>query len=162
MTPSIYEVLDGVSKVKDEHQRALALRQRATKPVQDLLKVALDERIKWLLPEGDPPYRPDSGVNSHNVLMSETRKFYLFLDGYSPNINKAKREQLFIELLEAIHPDDARLLLAAKNKQLLWENITPEVVNEAFPGLVVGNTSTKKVEKVKKSSKRTNKEVSKI
>ena len=45
-----------------------------------------------------------------------------------------KRETLFIGLLESIDPEDAKVLLAAKDKKL--KGITAAIVNEAFPGLI--------------------------
>jgi hypothetical protein len=65
----------------------------------------------------------------------EARRLYLFLEGGNPDIKKVKREQMFIGLLESIHPQDAELLCMIKDKKLP-ENITKEIINSAFPGLI--------------------------
>ena len=46
-----------------------------------------------------------------------------------------KREEIFIGLIEAIHPEDAKLVIAMINKEKL-NGITKNVVEEAFPGLL--------------------------
>ena len=49
---------------------------------------------------------------------------------------------LFIEMLESVAPADAKLLCAIKEKKLPWKGITPEIVNEAFPGLLPNEQTT--------------------
>ena len=43
---------------------------------------------------------------------------------------------LFINMLEALDPDDAKLLLSIKSKVMPYEGITRELVKEVFPNLV--------------------------
>ena len=52
-----------------------------------------------------------------------------------------KRENLFIGILEAVHPDDAKLLLAMKEKKLPYSGLTPKIINEAFPELIYEQVS---------------------
>ena len=52
------------------------------------------------------------------------------------NIPKYKLEMQFIELLESIHPDEAKVLLGAKNKTLNKSfPITKDIAKKAFPDL---------------------------
>ena len=60
----------------------------------------------------------------------------MFLEGGNPNLKQAKREQIFIQMLETVSADDASLLLAMKNKKSPYKNITKSIINEAFPGLI--------------------------
>mgnify|MGYP000237506748 CR=1 FL=1 len=46
------------------------------------------------------------------------------------------KEALFIELLEAVDPDDAKLLLAIKDKTLPYSGLDTDIINRAFPGLI--------------------------
>ena len=51
-------------------------------------------------------------------------------------IPKYKLEMQFIQLLESIHPDEAKVLLGTKNKTLAKQfAITKDVVKKAFPEL---------------------------
>ncbi len=61
---------------------------------------------------------------------------YLFLEGGNDNLTPLRREQLFISLLESIDKEDAKLMLAAKDKKIPYKGITTKLVNTAFPGLI--------------------------
>jgi len=87
---------------------------------------------KWLLPEGTPPYREDAapvGMVKANLWM-EIKKFDRFLRG---DLNKLRREQLFIQLLEEVHPDEAKLVIAVKDQNIpsIFPNITLDKVVDA-------------------------------
>jgi hypothetical protein len=133
MIKSISEILKEVSEAKKEKKVEL-LRQNDSQPMRAILAHALDPSIKWMLPEGAPPYKPNEALDQHNRLYQEARKLYIFCD---PNLSlpKVKREALFIELLESIDPEDAKLILAAKEKKIPYKGITSKLVQEAFPDL---------------------------
>ena len=136
MKLSISEILKKASKGVTDQDRANVLRAHDTVSLRQVLWTALDPRVKWLLPEGDPPYRPCDLVDQHHRLFTEARKLYLFLENGNPNLKQLRREALFIELLESLDPEDAKLILAAKDKMIPYPGITIEVVNLAFPGLI--------------------------
>lgn len=133
MIKSISEILKEVSEAKKEKKVEL-LRNYDSQPLRAVLAHAFDPNIKWLLPEGAPPYKPNEALDQHNRLHQEARKFYIFCD---PNLalSKMKREALFIEFLESIDPEDAKLIVAAKDKKIPYKGITAKLVLEAFPGL---------------------------
>ena len=95
---------------------------------------AMDPGVTWLLPETDPPYRPmPKAMDQEASLASKIRMFeYLIAGPVGDNVKQTKREEIFIQLLESIDPDDAVLLLRLKNKKL---NLKPEAVKIAFPGV---------------------------
>jgi len=68
-------------------------------------------------------------------MYTEARRLYLFIEGGNPNLTQLKRESMFIDLLQSISPDDAKLLVAAKDKKLPYEGLTSATVLKAFPGL---------------------------
>ena len=63
------------------------------------------------------------------MLYSEMRRMYVFLEGKS-NVSKVRREQLFIEILEQLDPDDAKLLLEVKARKI--KGVSKNVVKQAF------------------------------
>lgn len=95
-----------------------------------------DPSIKWLLPEGVPPYKPNDLVDQQHRFYTEARKLYLFIEGGNPNLKQLRRETLFIELLECLDPADAKLLISVKDKTLTYPGVTKDIVNLAFPGLI--------------------------
>lgn len=136
MQLGVSEILDRVSKLTKNDEIVNALRQNSCPALLTMLQGAFDSRIKWLLPPGNPPYKPNEAPDTHNVLHAQIRKMYLFIEGGNPGLKQIRREQLFIELLEQVHPRDALVLLACKEKQAPCPNITKQIVFQAFPGLV--------------------------
>lgn len=99
-----------------------------------VLGYGMDPGVKWLLPAGDPPYRPlFDAADQEGRFYVECKKLIYFVD--SPEgreVKPLKREQLFIQVLESIDPRDATLLLRMKNRQL---KIMPEAIAKAFPNM---------------------------
>jgi len=136
MKLSISEILEKASKIENEQERVFFLRQNDSATLRSVFQGAYDPRIVWALPEGDPPYKPNNLVDQQHRLYTETRKFYLFIEGGNPNLKPLRREQLFVEFLETIDPQDAKLVLSMKNKKLPYLNITSQFVRQVFPGLL--------------------------
>lgn len=136
MKLSVYEILKKASSITDENQRMRWLRENNSVALESVLRGAFDSRIKWLLPEGIPPYKPSELVDQQHIFYSESRKLYLFIEGGNLGLKQLRREALFIAMLEAIDPEDAKLLLAIKEKTLPFPGITPEFIRKAFPGIL--------------------------
>lgn len=132
----VAEVLKAASKIPDQAQRAEYLRNNDSNALRAVLTGAFSPHVTWLLPEGDPPYKPCDLVDQQHRLFTEVRKLYLFIEGGNPNLKQLRREALFIELLESLDPEDAKLLLAVKDKRVPYPGINIELVNLAFPGLI--------------------------
>jgi hypothetical protein len=101
-----------------------------------LLKVvfahAFLPNYKMKLPEGDPPFKPAAepmGMTPTN-LFSEARRFYVFC---REDLTPMKREGLFISMLEGVHPDEAKVLIAMKEQKLtkMYPKITWKLVSDA-------------------------------
>jgi len=135
MKKSIYNVLKECAEPKEINKRVELLQKNSTPIVLNILKFAFDPNIKFLLPEGDPPYKPCEYVDQEGRLYQEARKLYLFVEGGNPNLTKFKRESLFIQFIEGIDKNDAILMLAVKDKKLPFKSLTKEVVKKAFPDL---------------------------
>lgn len=87
---------------------------------------------KMLLPDGDPPFRPAAepmGMTPVN-LFSEIKKMYVFCRKDLTNI---KRESLFVSMLESVHPEEAKVLLAVKDQKLtsLYPKLTHKLFSDA-------------------------------
>jgi hypothetical protein len=132
----LFQVLQQASEQTGTAGKVEFLRQHDSGPLRLILSYALDPNIEWDLPDTDPPYKPCPHPGQETRLISEARRLYLFIKGGNPNLKRIRREALFIELLESIHPDDAKLLNAIKNKKITYKGITAKLVNEAFPDLI--------------------------
>jgi hypothetical protein len=136
MRVGLAEFLDKVSKLKRKEDKIAALRYNDSFQIRTILQAAFDPRVKWLLPEGTPPYTPNTLVDQENVLINDCRKLIYFVEGGSPNLKAIRRETMFVEMLESVAPADAVLLCALKEKKLPYKGITVDLVREAFPDLL--------------------------
>lgn len=135
MRLGVSEVLERTSQMTRREDRVRMLKENETPALRAMLQGAFDPRIVWLLPDTDPPYKENDLPDQQNVLLREYRKMYLFVEGGNPNLKQTRREYLFIELLETLDPQDAKLLISVKNKHIPYPGVTRDVVLEAFPGL---------------------------
>lgn len=132
----ISEILDKVSKLKSKKEKVKFLQDNNTDSLRMVLKSAFDPKIKWLLPEGDVPYKRNDAPEGteHSVLAYEARKLYHFMEGGNADITQGKRETMFIQMLEGLHESEADVLCAAKDKVLhqKYKGLSEPVVKEAF------------------------------
>jgi|TARA_B110000444_G_C18509629_1_gene441640 hypothetical protein len=132
----ISEILDKVSKLKSKKDKVKFLQDNNTDSLRMVLKSAFDPKIKWLLPEGDVPYKRNDAPEGteHSVLAYEARKLYHFMEGGNADITQGKRETMFIQMLEGLHESEADVLCAAKDKVLhqKYKGLSEPVVKEAF------------------------------
>ena len=114
------------------------LQMNSSPGLKAVLGYTFDPNVKWLLPEGTPPFKPNTVSDNEGQLEYESRKFYLFVDGPSDTqqkLRQTKREELFINMLENLNPYDAKILIAMKDRKLPYKGITKKLVQEAFPNL---------------------------
>lgn len=128
-------ILDFTSKLPNDEEKVKCLKANENSALLTVLKFCYDPNIKWALPEGEPPYKPCEYPNVDNMLYSEARRLYLFVEGGNPNLKPLKRESMFIDLLQSITPDDAKLLVSIKDKKLPYPGLNSKIVLKAFPNL---------------------------
>lgn len=131
---SVSEILKKCSEFKKKEERVEALRINCNEPCKIVLQYMFHPDVKFALPDGKPPFQY-SQFDEHNMLHTEARRLYLFLEGVNPDMKPAKREQLFLDILQSVTPDDADLLIAMKDKKSPYKGLTKDVVYAAFPEL---------------------------
>ena len=134
--PTVHEIFTKINNAKDKPQKIAVLRQFDNQAMRQLLKAAFDPKIKFDLPEGNPPYIKNEAPagTEHTSLASEAKKLYHFVVGGNNQINKLKKETMFIQMLEGLHEKDAEVLMAVKNKELnnAYKGLTAQMVKETF------------------------------
>ena len=135
-TPLFSETLEKVGKLKTKKEKIEHLQKYNTEALRMVIKSSFDPKIEWALPEGEVPYTPTEVPEGteHNVLAAEARKLYHFIKGGNSQITQNKREAMFVQMLEGLHEDEAKLLVAAKDKKLhqVYKGLSANVVKEAF------------------------------
>ena len=138
MIRSVSEILSNISEEKDVKKRKdLLAQQSKNQGVIAMLQLAFDPNVKFQLPEGDPPYKPCEYLDQQGMLYNSVRKIAMFLDPNS-KMPQLKKEVLFVGVLESLDPQDAKLLLAVKDKKMPYKGITKKLVAETFPNLIKG------------------------
>ena len=136
------EILQKVSSAKTKKEKIDLLQEYNSQGLRSLLIINYDESLKFLLPEGEVPFTPNDAPagTEHTRLTQEYRGLYRFFKGGDSSIKGMRREQLFVQLLEGLHADEANMLVSACNKDLQAKyRITKAVVAEAFPQIEWGN-----------------------
>lgn len=137
MTPTIAEVFKKINEARFNGDRVFILRKHDSSALRGILKMNYDRSLVLSLPPGVPPYKKKKvpvGFGD-TTLLTSAKTWYVFSNELSPTLTQSKREFLFISLLEALDPEEAEILLQAKDRKLNL-NLTAKVINEAFPNLI--------------------------
>jgi len=78
----------------------------------------------------------------HTTIRREFKNFYHFLKGGNDSLNNIRRETMFINILEGLHPLESEIIILVKDKLLDTKyKITKEIVSEAYPDIQWGGRS---------------------
>ncbi len=139
----MHEVLQKVSNAKTKKEKIALLHKFNTQALRSLFIINFDESVVSMLPPGDVPYTPNTAPEGteHTMLEKEARLLHHFFKGGS-SLKQAKREQMFIQMLEGLNEGEAEVLVLVKDKKLgkRWK-ITKACVSEAFPSIQWGGRS---------------------
>ena len=147
---TITEILDEVASCKTKNERIEKIRSNECNCIalRDILKLNFDSSVELDLPEGAPPYKKvDLEKNELSLISNlhvETGKLRYVLKN-NATTNKVKKELIFQKILESIPPDDAELLIAAKDRSIKKKWITHKFVKEAFPNLIKSDEEIVKI-----------------
>mgnify|MGYP001255958046 CR=1 FL=1 len=137
MAVSFPTIFSDIDKARSQKERKELLLKYETPPLLEVLKYTFHPDIKFLLPAGDPPYKTEvDDIQNPTYLYGLTRKLYLFVEGGNDNLKQTRREYLFIELLESVHEEEAKLLIQIKDKKIKCRGLTYKLIKETFPNLL--------------------------
>jgi len=142
--PFVHEIFELVSKQRTKAKKVEVLKEQRCDALTALLIWNFDDTVVSLLPEGEVPYqRNEVPVGTdHTSLRKEWKNLYHFVKGGNDTLSKTRRESMFIQILEGLHPTEADVLCLVKDKKLASAyKITREVVESAFPDIQWGGRS---------------------
>ena len=140
MVIGIAEFLEKVGKLKKTQEKIDALKHNDSLVLRIILQSAYDPGVKWSLPPGVPPYKPNELTDQEHILIKDCEKLKYFISGFFDNLPSLKRETMFVEFLERLAPKDAELICLIKDKKPI-KGITYQHVVESLPGLIPTATS---------------------
>jgi hypothetical protein len=135
----IFEILEDVMKQKSRKDKIAKLQEyKNLMALRDVLQGTFDERIQWNLPEGTPPYEASKPESYPSTLLKQHLQFKFFVKGLreSERLMPVRRERMFIDMLESVHPKDAEILVSMINKKSPMKGLTVKLVQEAIPDLI--------------------------
>jgi hypothetical protein len=168
--PFVFEILELASKQRSNIKKVEVLKTYEHNSLKSVLIWNFDETVISLLPEGDVPYgdvkdqNVYSGTLSQNLsreadggesatvqdlqgrgrtsLRKEYQNLYHYVKGGNDTLSTIRREMMFINLLQGLHPKESEVLILTKDKKLTDKyRITFENVKESFPDIQWGNRS---------------------
>ena len=168
--PFVFEVLELASKQRSNANKVEVLKTYEHDSLKSIFIWNFDESVISLLPEGEVPYANVeeqsvySGTLSDNLrreslggesatgqdldgrgktsLRREYQNLYHYLKGGNDSLTTIRREMMFINLLQGLHPKEAELLILIKDKKLTNKyKISFENVKEAYPDIQWGGRS---------------------
>ena len=135
-TPSIAEVLTKVNNAKTKDKKIAILKDNDSEALRAIIKSSFDPNIQWVMPEGDVPYKPNEVPEGteHTRLNQEYRQLWHYIKGADAKTPQFRKEQMFVQLLEGLHEDEAKVICHAKDKVLhqKYKGLSDNVVKEAF------------------------------
>ncbi len=170
VNPFIFEIFDLASKQKTNPKKVQVLQQYEDDSVKSIVIWNFDDTVISLLPEGDVPYgdlkdqNVYSGSLSENLAMEarggeaatkqdlqgqgrtslrrEWQNLYNYVQGGNNTLSTIRREMMFINLLEGLHPKEAELLVKVKDGKLTdLYDVSFDNVKAAFPDITWGGRS---------------------
>jgi len=83
-----------------------------------------------------------SDQQGHTTIRRESKHFYHFVKGGNDGINSIRRETMYINILQGLHPLEAEILVLVKDKQLETKyKISKDIISAAYPNIVWGDRS---------------------
>ena len=142
--PFVHESLELASKQRSKAKKIDILREYANPALKSLFIWNFDDTVISVVPKGDVPYKENEVPvgTDHTSLRREYKHLYNFVRGGNDSLSSLRRETMFIQMLEGLHPEEAKILCLVKDKELQTKyKITYDVVKEAYPDIQWGGRS---------------------
>ena len=168
--PFVFEILELASTQKTAVKKVEVLKKYEHDSLKSIFIWNFDETVVSLLPDGEVPYANAeeqtvySGTLSQNLsreasggesasgqdlngrgktsLRREYQNLYHYVKGGNNTLSTIRREMMFINLLQGLHPKEAEVLILTKDKKLTDKyKITLDNVKQAYPDITWGGRS---------------------
>ena len=170
VNPFVFEILELASAQKTNAKKVEVLKNYEHDCVKTVFVWNYDSSVVSLLPPGPVPYGETNaqttfaGTLSENIakeaaggesatgqdldgrnktsIRHEYKNFYHFVQGGNNTLTTARREMIFINMLQGLHPKEAELLCLVKDKDLETKyNVSIDQVKQAYPDMTWGGRS---------------------
>jgi hypothetical protein len=140
--PFIHEILELVGEQRTKAKRVDILKEYRDDSLTAILIWNFDDRVQSAVPAGQVPYKENEVPvgTDHTSLRREWKNLYHFIKGGNDSLSGLRRETMFVQMLEGLHPKEAEIICLIKDKELesVYPKVTFDVVKQAFPDIVWG------------------------
>tara|TARA_R100000734_G_C3271685_1_gene67509 strand:+ start:41 stop:499 length:459 start_codon:yes stop_codon:yes gene_type:complete len=140
--PFLHEILSLVSKQRSKAKKIETLKEYGCDALKAVLIWNFDDSAISIMPEGEVPYNKNEAPlgTDHTSLRKEWKNLYHFVKGGNDSLSNIRRESMFIQLLEGLHPDEAEIICLVKDGQLESKyKLKKDIVESAFPDIKWGD-----------------------
>ncbi len=142
--PFLHEILELASKQRAKAKKVEILQQYENDALKTIFIWNFDETVISVLPVGEVPFNKNEVPvgTDHTSLRREYKHLYNFVKGGNDGLSGLRRETMFIQMLEGLHPEEAEILCLCKDKKLADKyKVTYDVVKQAYPDIQWGGRS---------------------
>jgi hypothetical protein len=142
--PFVHEVLDLVDSQRTKAKKIQILQEYTDDALKAILIWNFDPTAISIIPSGPVPYKENEVPvgTDHTSLRREWKNLYHFLKGGNDSLSTMRRETMFIQMLEGLHPEEAKIICLVKDKDLESRyKITYDMVQQAYPDIQWGGRS---------------------
>ena len=142
--PFVHEILELVDSQRTKAKKIEILREYDDLALKAILIWNFDPTAISVLPEGHVPYKENEVPigTDHTSLRREWKNLYHFVKGGNDRLSAIRRETMFVQMLEGLHPEEAKILCLVKDKDLESRyKITYDMVQQAYPDIQWGGRS---------------------
>jgi len=142
--PFLHEILELASKQRAKAKKVEILQQYENDALKTIFIWNFDETVISVLPVGEVPFNKNEVPvgTDHTSLRREYKHLYNFVKGGNDGLSGLRRETMFIQMLEGLHPEEAEILCLCKDKNLADKyKISYDIVKQAFPDIQWGGRS---------------------
>ena len=142
--PFVHEILELVDKQRTKTKKIEILKEYDDLALKAILIWNFDPTAISVIPEGPVPYKENEVPvgTDHTSLRREWKNLYHFVKGGNDRLSAIRRETMFIQMLEGLHPEEAKIICLVKDKNLESKfKITYDIVQQAYPDIQWGGRS---------------------
>ena len=136
--PFIHEILELASSQRTKAKKVDILKEYRDESLTAVLIWNFHDTVKSAVPEGEVPYKENEVPvgTDHTSLRREWKQLYHFIQGGNNTLCALRRETMFIQMLEGLHPEEAKIICLVKDKNLTEKyKLTQGLIAEAFPDI---------------------------
>jgi hypothetical protein len=137
---NIYEIFSEYENAKTNTERIEVLRRNNNYALRSVLKGTYDPNVVFTI-DKVPYYKPSDappglGYTSIHQELDRTYLFEADNPRVAPNLTKERKEQILIQILEALEKQEAEVYMNMLLKKQKVNGLNAEIVREAFPDLI--------------------------